>query len=172
MVFIEMERDENFPENLVKMLDDVENLTNVEKWTFQAPRNEDPIDLSVENLADNITLNQDEIIEEPDESNDTPEDSVPEPKSDDASDLAEFWKFATVDSFLLESNSLTLNRFGNEYRFEISKDIPSDIAIIPDDTDSRAMQSLLGGAYSVFATKQGLIVENGSDHLLIKPLDR
>lgn len=172
MVFIEIERDEHFPENLIKMLDDVENLTNIDKWTFQAPGKEDVIDLSVKALKSCITLDQDDIIDQPDVDDEQSNDMVPEPKNDDnAEKLAEFWKFATVDSFLLEGNHLTFNHFGNTHRYKILAPVQETLAILTDDTDARRLQHILGGAYSVFATNHGLIVENGIKQRLINKID-
>lgn len=173
MVFVEIERDEKFPKTLIEILNDVENLTNIEKWTFQSPRNEEGTDLSAESLIDALVLDQNEIIEKSDEPEDGPELSVPEPDDKpDTKDLAEFWKNACVDSFLLENDRLILNHFGIKHQFEIIGSIPEDVAIIPDDQNARILQHMVGPAYGVFATDQGLIVENGPEQRLIRSLDR
>lgn len=58
VVFIEMERDEKAPEQIVTLIDDILNLTkqSMSEWKFKYQKNRQPHDINIENLEDRIPL--------------------------------------------------------------------------------------------------------------------
>lgn len=66
LVFLELQRNEDFPKNLLSILDEVENLVEIPSWDFDCYKTEGPFKLTMENMVKHIVLDQDEIIEIPD----------------------------------------------------------------------------------------------------------
>lgn len=171
MVFVEMQRDENFPRVVMEILGDVENLCKIDGWTFQCPKQPEPIDLSEKAMRDNIILDQDDILELPEDPEPEPVDEVPEPDDADEEDAVkesmDFWRSAAVDTIMMEGNELVLSSRGSEHRYRIVESIPDDLVMIPDDSFARQVQAVLGSAYAVFATNAGIMVEDGEQQRFI-----
>lgn len=164
MVFVEIQRDDQFPEVLMDLIDQIENLCDVDSWTFQCPHHSnEPIDLNAENLRKFLILDQEEVLELPKDGDESSTD-VPEPtKGSDEISEAEFWKSAAVGSVLIEGDTLILESWGTKDRFRIVNGDDSAITINPDCSKARRLQALLGPAYAVFGTNSGCLVENGRD---------
>jgi hypothetical protein len=174
MVFVEIQRDDNFPKVVIEVLDDVENLCKTDGWTFQCPKQPDPIDLNEKSIRDNVILDQDDILEMPDEPEPEPIEDVPEPdeaEEDDAiAESAEFWRSATVDTVMFEGDQMILSNRGIDHRFRIIESTTDKLVMIPDDSSARMVQALLGSAYAVFATNAGIMVEDGEEHRFIQEI--
>lgn len=67
IVFVEIQRDENFPKILIDLLKDIKSLCKIDlsSWMFDAPDLSDPLPVTFENLKNNIILDQDDILELP-----------------------------------------------------------------------------------------------------------
>ena len=174
MVFVEIQRDENFPAVVMGMIEEIENLCKIERWTFQCPKQPDPIDLSEKALRKHIILDQDEILELPDDPEPESVNKVPEPDVADEEDAidesADFWKAAAVDTIMLDGNELVLSVRGTTHRFRMVESISKDLVIMPEDGSARRVQAILGPAYAVFATNVGIMIEDGKHQKFIKEI--
>jgi DNA polymerase III psi subunit len=148
LTFVEIKRNHQFPQNLLNILKEVSNLTNISQWQFTSPKVTKGKVLLVnnQNLAKFVNL---EV-----------------PKTDVKQKLAEFLSHSSLSDFNLdESNVLTLERgavsenwnmisFGNISHSQIFDLRESAVAA------SSRLARLLDGPYQVHPTKSGLIVES------------
>ena len=183
VVWVEIQRDKKFPQVLLDILKEVDNLADVNEWQFQCPGHSNPADVNKKNLENYIVLNQDKIPDPPEEEPEEEpvvepeEEPVVEPEEEPAKEepaegiLQEFWQSANVDYVIVEKNSVTLQRYGNKYTFNFTVDIPDNMALLSEGADARQLQNLIGPMYAVYATKDGLVVENDSISLFVTPAD-
>jgi hypothetical protein len=177
VVWVELSRNKEFPQILLDLLSEVDNLTNVDKWEFQSPGQKDPIDLTKENLIKILILDPNEIIElSDDESTDNSEEEPTDNSEEDASNddvpqLEEFWLSAVVDKILLENSTVTLYRFDEERSYKIIEKLPSEIDFLFENTEGKILQTWLGPAYNVYPAKNGFIVESGDKAFFAVPID-
>lgn len=62
LVFVELYRNKEFPENLLKIVSEVEKLAEIKNWDFKAYRMKEPKDLNKENLVRYVRI--DDITQE------------------------------------------------------------------------------------------------------------
>lgn len=153
VVFVELQRDEDFPSTLIDIIKEVDNLCCVEDWTFQCPGHADPVELDEKNLRALLTLDPDQILEMP---------------ADEVEDLSEFFRMSAVDSVLIEGRELVLSHLGRDSRFQLASRAHRAPGIVVDSANARWLQNLLGPAYSVYATRDALIVEHNGDQVVLK----
>ena len=158
IVFVEIQRDENFPAILIKLITEIDNLCNNNNWTFQCPENLDPTELNDTNLKKNIVLDQEDIIEIPDDDGNDTDDK----KSTENTELdEEFWQEAAVDSIIVEYNKISFLKNELAFDYKFSKPPKKNTPFISENTNARQLQSLLGSSYTVFAFDNTLLVDNG-----------
>lgn len=164
VVFVEIQRNDQFPEILLGLINDINNLASLDSWTFQCPSHLDPVDLTEENIINLVVLNQDDILEIPDHmEKDAEEDAIAE--------AARFWVDASVDSFFVGKDHVVLEHAGKRYKLSVVEADNNDTAIIPDSEHARRMQPVLGPAYAVFGTPAGLIIEHRGNQKFVQILD-
>lgn len=56
LVFIELPRDDNFPEKIVGICDAIAGLTGIDEWSFRYRNGDDILPLTVENIEDVVEL--------------------------------------------------------------------------------------------------------------------
>jgi len=180
VVWVEIQRDKEFPQVLLDILAEVDNLTDVDQWEFQCPGHKDPIPVNKEELKKNLILDQNEIIEFPDkdsdENSDEDNESAPEltdteetPEETPEEELKEFWIHAMVDTVLLEGDNVSLLRFGDRYDFHISRDLPKKMDMLNLSESGRNLQKLLGPNYAVYPSGVSFVIETGNMLLSITP---
>jgi virulence-associated protein VagC len=197
VVWVEISRTKNFPQILINILEDVDNLTNVDQWQFQSPQQKSPADVNLENLNKSIELDQSKIIEpiseptddttddeqnsiedktdtdqehEQDQDQDQDQDQEPEseePESEES--LKEFWINSNADSVMLEGRTVSFLKNNNIFSFYIADSIPENLDIRLESEQGRNLQRLLGPAYGVYAVNNGFIIENEQNLILLKP---
>jgi hypothetical protein len=168
VVFVEIQRDASFVKTLIDLVDEIENLTNVTTWYFQSPKHHDPKKLTADNIKSSIVLDQDEIVDLPDDE----EISKDNAKSDESSEqLEEFWKFANVDYVILEDHTVTLHRYGTAQSYNFSFEIPNNITLLSENEQAHKLQALIGPKYAVYATPTGFIIENDLTSLYVTSAD-
>ena len=145
VVFVELLRDVKFVENLLKLLEEVSNITEIDDWSFVAPSIDDPEDVNQDNLKEYIVLDPNQI-------NDN-EDEQP------SNDIAEFWRDAMVDRVMLEGDKVILYKDSYSTVLETAKQCPMS-AITIQDQKSRILEKLLGPAYTVWTTDSAILIEH------------
>lgn len=148
LTFVELKRNKLFPEKLIKLLEEIDNLTDVKEWQFtsyQLPKGK-IVELSQANLAKYINLKQ--------EAESTQEK------------LQEFFAHSSLHDFQLEESQLTLSRAGVVHEYELGDLIINQLPQMAMCWESSAasaalrLHRLLDGAYHVHAVWDGLLVEN------------
>lgn len=196
LVFIEMDRDDKFVKNILKLTDSITNLTNIDSWEFSPYHSDDDenFPLTAKDLKQQINLDPESVEitddEEDDDTADTDgsEDNIPTDADPDAEtklmtepaeELAEFLQHAMTDSVQLDENTLTLSSGNVLQRFEIVKftsrsiDSPLVMPGIGDKhlMESTRLQNLLGHGYTVFMTAEYHVVADGNMSLVLKSVD-
>lgn len=155
VVFVELERSEDFPKTLFELLRDVDNLTDIDQWGFICPKNQNPQKLNDSNLADNIILNPDDIVEVSDDDSETNE-------SDLELNEADFWRSSVVDRYELLESNLNIYKNGQCYQYKIVADSILEGQCIDFDNsqDTTLLQNLLGPSYIVYSMQDAFVVQH------------
>lgn len=88
VVFVEMERNSQFPENLMQLLNTLTNLVGFDKWQFKTIDQKGIYDASKDQLAELLKLEQNE-------------------DSNTEESIKEFLKFSLLDNVLIEGDQIT-----------------------------------------------------------------
>jgi hypothetical protein len=130
MVFLELPRNDTFPEALIEILGTLKGLTDIEHWSFKTLDTEEDFEVSEESLKEKIRL-------EPEENNDDEEDKKEREKDKDSDkkddskekkkknskkesvDLVNFFKSCVADHFLFEGDNIIFKKFNYELPLEI-----------------------------------------------------
>jgi hypothetical protein len=145
VTFVELLRDETFPKNVMALLQEITNLTNVSNWQFVSPAEETPTDISLEQLQENILLDPEELAM----------------RGDATSEISEFWRFANADKIAVDGQTVSLYHNGAPTTIvvkEINNVKPTPI--YADDGRARWLQNCLGPSYAVYATENGFLIEH------------
>lgn len=101
LVFVEMLRDDKFPERLVQMLHSLEGLTAVSKWTARVYDQEEIIPVTVEQVRSHCRLYAIDDADTVDES------------------LAEFFRNSDLENMVVEGNRITLEGQKSTMAFDL-----------------------------------------------------
>ena len=189
LVFVELDRNDKFPEHLFKIVDEISNITNIEEWEFSPlhSKQDENYPLTLPELRKRVNLDPDDVIISDDDgidSDDTNNDD--DVNVDDAADtpatmeqIAMFLKNALVEGYTIEGNIVTLAQQGRERTYKVVKfdydepEVPIMFGRIGDAAlfESNRLQSMLGHNYSVYSSGTHLIVTDDTSYMLLTPLD-
>ena len=146
--FVELKRNKLFPEKLMQLLTEINNLTDVEEWQFTSyklPKGK-IVELSPETIEQYVDL---------------------KPHAETHTEkLQEFFHMSSLQDFILEDHHLTLARAGITHEYHLVKlyenSLPQVVMCMESNAVSAAMrlQRMLEGSYQVHAVHDGLLVEN------------
>jgi len=110
LVFVELDRDSKFPKKLLKIIDEINNITNVKDWEFSPlhSKQDENYDLTEEELEKRVNLDPDSI-----EIDDNEDEGEAEEAPVQTEEIAEFLQRALVESYRLDNNNLTLSQPNN-----------------------------------------------------------
>jgi len=156
MVFVEFERNSSFPEEMIKMVETIENLVDVDEWVFTVYKDKGPFPLTEENLKKHVRL---------------------EPK-EEKDDFEESFKYSLVDSADIENNILTLSKGRMEESFIIVRAGPFDqleVAISESNYNLKnrnymknTLREMLGESWDISVTDKQIVLYNiVTDYALI-----
>lgn len=186
VVFVEMDRNHSFPEELVNIVEAVNNLTNVTEWQFKTLGSDEIFDLTEENLKEHTVLDpkmvppsEDDIEDEIDDiEKEEEEDSDEEDKSiaEMAIPILRNGLMETVIADDMELSLVTPREMMKYKVLYVFKDQPSAPTLYPQIGDpllreSMRLSAILGNSYTVDIVNDGLLVSGDSGHLILKPLD-
>ena len=183
VVWVEVARSKEFPEILNQLLKEIDNLTDVDSWKFVCPAQQNEQELDKKNLTKFLILDPAKILDPPEEEpeeepkdEETPEEptdeETPETSSEDETqELAEFWRFSLADRIELTENAITFYKNSQSRKFEVSRSIPESINLLAETHETKMMKSLLGPAYNVFHTDDGVVVESSNIAIHLKAVD-
>lgn len=157
LTFAEMKRNKLFVESLLKLISEINNLTDVHDWQFTSYKlpNGKIVDLTEENLNEYV---------------------ITKAKSDDRTEqLKEFFAHSSLHDFVFEQMRLSLHRAGitHEYQFvDLLESAPLMAISFEEHQNAQAIRlsRLLESTYVVHAVTEGLLVENTKlgTYLLLK----
>ena len=192
VVFIEMDRDRDFPEMLVDLVDQIDNLSNVDQWQFKTYHDDDMYDLNKENLIKHVNLDPSKVPPAPDDAEEELQDkkSEKEPEEEPAEEepvekevtaesavpllrngLMEHIE-ARGDMIAIRSKSSTLI-----YRVAMVSESEPSVPITgfeignPLIRESAMLSNMLGPRYAVNVIDGGLLVESEDGYLILETVD-
>lgn len=161
-IFVEVERNEDLPDNIVKLSRDIEQVTGILPWKFSFYKNESLHQLNVENLANQIPTN-------PSEYEFLTSDTVDE-------DIAKFFESASIKKIKREGKTLTLNKLYSKHIFEMkSMNAKVTHGTYKIDTSSESqsdyINSWLGAGFRVVKFEDAFKVSKNDKTLILKAKD-
>lgn len=190
VVFIELDRDEQLPEKLVKIVDSINNITNIDEWQFKTLHDDNIYPLTEDNIKEHVNLDpamvppseedlKDEAEEELEDKVDAEEKKAEAEEEELAETLVPILKNGLMESVELYDNTLRLSGPGINLVYKVvyaSKDQPSMPILAPGIghpaiNESAKLARVLGPDYSVEIVDEGLLVSNENGCMLLSLLD-
>lgn len=182
VVFVEIERNFDFPETLTNLLKEINNLVSTTDWQFKTFSQKNIFDVSEENLKTQVNLNPQTVASSSREVEDTI-DIEKQSKNTKEKSVSEqavpILKSSLVESIYCEADVLTLSAQGRNYSYrvvQISDREPSTPILIPHigDTflnESMKLSALLGNSYCVDVVNNGLLISSDQGYLVVEPFN-
>jgi hypothetical protein len=183
MVFVEMGRNKEYPERIIELVKQINNLTDIKDWQFKpyAGDENEFYPLTVDNIRDKIILEPKEIhtLDEP--SKDDKESTSDEEIKIDGADqpalenIGSFFKNAMVESVEQRRDWIRINSNGLNKVYKITAfgqgqgSIPVFGLDIGNETlrESRLLESMLGPSYSVECADGYVCINHDNQHLIL-----
>ena len=170
LVFVEIARNIKFPKKLLKIISEINNITNIKKWQFSQLHSKqgENYNLTLEELEKRVNLDPDSIEIDDDDTNHAQTESI-----------ATFLQNSLVESFQIYKDNLALSTPINSRSFKIVEfknkepKLPILINNIGDPRlmESNRLQTMLGHSYSVYVSGDNLLVSNDNGYLLLSVVD-
>lgn len=168
LVFVEMDRNDKLPKAILKLIDSINKLTNVEEWQFSPYHSDEDENypLTIEMLKDHVNLDPKSIeIRDGDSNEEEVEESI-----------ISFMRGSLLEGFDLNDGVLSVKSGGFAKSYEVVQFGlgEPDAMLILDESHmfaSNRLQSMLGGNYQVYAVDDGMLVLGENDHLLLREID-
>lgn len=190
VVFVEMDRDQDLPKDIMEIMDAVNNLTDVESWRFKTYGDPEPHDLTEEELRERVNLDPSKVppsqedVEDEIGHEDAPEaEEEPEAKEEPMLEMGKraipFLRDGLMESISVADDLVTLGCGPTEitYRVQmIGRGDPS-IPVVgleignPLISESNRLGRILGPTYAISVVDGGLLVECTKGYLLLGPID-
>lgn len=192
VVFVEIERNNQFPKTVMDLVSEVNNLTSNTKWRFKVYGKDGIFELSENNLKTKVNLDPNKVkpsSRDTEDSIDLEIDTAVQPdnkekiKNDQEKSLAESAVPLLIDSLAesihCEGNTITLNSAGISRKYQVimtecrESRLPIIIPAIGDAilTESLKLSAILGNSYNVNVVNDGILVENHTGYIILCPLD-
>lgn len=147
-VFVEMERNAEFPESLLRLIKDIGNLSPNVDWKLQLYKVNDPVDLDLKRITKNMRLNSEE-------------------------ELKEFFDYAPVEVTVLEEGIELKSVYGSVLCFSkdsgfISEESTKFILSQKIKLDETRLSSVLGSNYEVLQSGSDLIVGRNGKYIILR----
>lgn len=177
LTFVEIDRNKKFPNIMMEIIKEINNITNIKNWEFSpyGSKETDNYELTEENIKKYVNLDPDSI-----EIDDDIEDENTENiKSTEIIDIAEnintFLSDGLFESLSTDDDVLYINQLGHTYKYKIVEysyeqpDVPILIGTFDDPkmVESRRLQSLFGHNYSVYPSDNHILIVNENGYLLL-----
>ena len=158
VVFVELLRNSDLPGELFKILGEVKNLCNIDKWQMQFTGQAEPIDLTDQSLTENIILDPKELEIEDDKEEKKKKKKKKKRKAKVAEDM-DFWYECNADSIVINENQITFKKNQFNYTYVIDENIPISAINLIESIDVNKLQHILGPNYNVWSMQDKLVVE-------------
>jgi hypothetical protein len=167
LVFVEMTRDEDFPERLCELIKQVDNLTNIDNWQFKpySKQEDDFYDLSEDSVRKLINLDPIELKDE----------EPQEPEEPLAERVGSFLQNSLLENIEVRKDWIRINSNGQKRVYKIasfgqgSGSIPVFGLEIGSETlrESRLLEAMLGPNYSVECADGHVCINHDHNHLIL-----
>lgn len=171
VVFVELLRNNEFPEILMNIIKEVENLCQRLEWQMQCPGCEEPIDVNEESLHENIILDERLIQDEPEEKSNKRKRKKKKKKTAKVAEDSSFWVNCNADKILFESSNITFIKNNLAFSYQLCQDIPISSINLLESSKVNQLQSVLGPAYNVWQMRDVLVVEHNDSVKVLKYQD-
>ncbi len=139
MMFLELKRNDEFFEIISNILEEIKNITDIEKWTFKAYKNDEIMDFNKENIRRHVRLN------EP-----THESFV----------IKSFFDDALIDNIQIYESFVQLNTFHLRIIDIDSKIVVESTISLTDMSLSRRLDNMLGLHYNTTVNGESIQIRN------------
>jgi hypothetical protein len=161
-IFVEVERNEDLPENIMKLTRDIEQVTGILPWKFSFYKNDTSHKLTQENLSNQIPTTASEY-------DFLTSDSVDE-------DIAKFFESAGIRNIVREGKTLTLKKLYSKHIFEMKAmdtSITGGIFKIDSSSESQSsyINSWLGSGFKVVKLDDSFKVSKNDKSIIMKAKD-
>ena len=189
VVFVELDRDNNFPELTRKIVESISNLTNVKKWQFKTLNDDTIYDLSEETLSEHINLDpalvpksEDDVkdeLDQEDEKKSKKSEKESKPEEDIAETVSLILSNGLMESIEIYGDQLQLSGYKSSLKYrvsDVSVNEPS-VPILgleignPLINECKQLSYVLGPAYIVETIDNGLLVTSEHGYLILELLD-
>lgn len=148
LVFVEFERNGEFPSKLLELIKSIENLCPNPGWKLQLYGVNDPIDLDVDLLTDDMELVKEE-------------------------ELKEFFDFAPVSVEILEESIKLKSVYGSELHYSLGSGTVNEkyvTSLLKDDMslDGTRLSAVLGEHYDVLKSGKNYIVGINGKYIVLR----
>lgn len=194
VVFVELDRDDELPEKIADIIEQVNNLTNVDKWQFKTIDNNEIHDLSEESIGRHVNLDpnavpvaaddaEDELAHDQEEEEQEPEAGEAEEEEPTTGSIEEsvslILKNGLMESAEVDGGILYLTSPGSTLRYRIThvSDSEPSIPVIgfeignPLIRESTLLGKILGQSYHVEAIDGGLLVGCDQGYIVLETID-
>lgn len=147
-VFVEMERNAEFPEKFVRLVHDIANISPGVDWKLQLYKVNDPVDLDVKKLNKNLRLSTEDT-------------------------LREFFDYAPVQVQMLEEGFKLKSVYGSELTYSknsgaVSEETMKFMLNCDTKLDESKLSSVLGSEYDVVRSGSELIVGRDGKYIILR----
>lgn len=158
VVFVELLRNSDLPGELFKILGEVKNLCNIDKWQMQYTGQAEPVDLTPEAITENIVLDPADLEIKDTDDTKKKKKKKKKRKAKIAEDF-DFWYLCDADSVSINEDQISFKKNNNHYTYTIDNNIPISAINLTENQEVNRLQNILGHAYNVWSMQDKLIVE-------------
>ena len=160
-IFVEVQRNEDLPKNIMSLVRDIEHITGIQSWKFKFHKNDSFHKMNEENLNNIIPTSPEEY------------DFLTDDKIDEV--IEDFLQESKVNATRL-GKKLTLNKIFNNHQFEIksvNSNITKGVYKIDEssETQSKYLNSWIGGGYQVVKIDDYFKISKDNKTLTLKAKD-
>lgn len=161
-IFVEVERNDNLPNNIIELTRDIEKVSGILPWDFKFYKNESIHRLTPENISNQIPTS-------PSEYQFLTNDAIDE-------DIAAFFESSDVKRIKRQGKNLTLHKTFSKHDFTIEGfNVGKVLGVYQIDQSSEDqssyMNSWLGNTYQVVKVEDSFKVTNDKQNILLRAKD-
>lgn len=161
-IFVELERNDRLPQNIVELTRDIEQVTGILPWKFNFYKNEDEHKLTIENLNNFVPTSSSEY------------NFLTDEKVDE--DIAKFFESSNVKNVKRRGKTLTLNKNFSKHIFEVqalNSDIANSVYKIDNSSLSQStyINSWIGAGFRVVKLDDSFKISKDDNTIILKPKD-
>lgn len=161
-IFVEVQRDEKLPQNIITLSRDIEQVTGILPWQFSFYKDDTTHRLTQENLQNQIPTTPNEY------------EFLTDEKVDE--DIGKFFESSNINNISRKGKTLLLNKLFSKHIFEIAsidKSIAHSVYRIDEtsETQSSYLSNWLGHSYRVIKQDDAFKISKDDRTIVLKAKD-